>query len=175
MKFGVDTQTTRTEVVTTPLVIKFPSTYYYLSLESVSINGNLVKPFQNVGNIVIDSGATLTSLKSDLYDQVEAAIIDAIGPEGVVERDQPKPYTLCYRDGSVKNFPLISFNFFDADYGLHFTQSNVFGKVYESICLLIIPTDEHSILGNFQQVSFNIEYDLDQKTVSFAPADCTKE
>ncbi|KAE9585021.1 hypothetical protein Lal_00018107 [Lupinus albus] len=175
MKFGVDTQTQRTIVFTTPLVIKFPSTYYYLSLESVSINGKLVKPFQNVGNIVIDSGTTLTSLKSDLYDQVEAAIIEVTGSEGVVERDQAKPYKLCYRDGTVQNFPLISFYFFDADYGLHFTESNVFGKVGDFYCLLMISTEEHSILGNFQQVSFNIEYDLDQKTVSFAEADCTKE
>ncbi|XP_019442331.1 PREDICTED: aspartic proteinase CDR1-like [Lupinus angustifolius] len=65
LKFGVDTQTNRIGVVTTPMVKKYPTTYYYLSLEGVSINGKLLKPDESsVGNIIIDSGTTTTFLKT---------------------------------------------------------------------------------------------------------------
>jgi len=39
--------------------------------------------------------------------------------------------------------------------------------------LTIVPTEDNFIFGNIAQVNFEIGYDLQAKTVSFAPTDCT--
>ncbi|CAL0310259.1 unnamed protein product [Lupinus luteus] len=145
IKFGVDTQTNRRNLVTTPLVEKFPSTYYYLSLERISIDGKNLMPRANetVGNIVIDSGATLTTLQSNLFYKLKTAIIESIGKGHVPERYPPEPFELCYK------------------------------RIENSMCLMMLSTTMgHSVLGNYQQVYFNVEYDLDKKTVSFAHSNC---
>ncbi|KAE9585025.1 putative nepenthesin [Lupinus albus] len=85
LKFGVDTQTNRTGIVTTSLVKKLPTTFYYLSLESVSINGKVVLPNESVfGNIIIDSGTTATFLKTSWYEKIQDALLEAIGAQSVV-------------------------------------------------------------------------------------------
>ncbi|OIV92512.1 hypothetical protein TanjilG_02275 [Lupinus angustifolius] len=175
IKFGVDTQKNRRNVVTTPLVPKFPSTFYYASLEGISVNGRMFKPMANetIGNIVIDSGTSLSVLEFDLFYKLKALIIQTIGKEHVPLRNPPEPFELCYRYGSVEYFPRISFHFFAADYGLDFSEANVFGKLGNLMCLWMLSTTSgHSVLGNYQQVYFNVEYDLDKSTVSFAPSDC---
>ncbi|KAE9590515.1 hypothetical protein Lal_00023211 [Lupinus albus] len=175
IKFGVDTQKNRSGLFTTPLVQKFPSTYYYVSLERISVNGKTFTPKANEteGNFIIDSGTTITQLKSDLFYKLKAFIIESLGEEHKPERYPPKPFELCYRDGVVEYFPSVSFYFADADYGLHFSEGNVFGRFGPFTCLWMLPTNiGHSILGNYQQVFFNVEYDLDKNTVSFAPSNC---
>ncbi|KAE9590517.1 hypothetical protein Lal_00023345 [Lupinus albus] len=175
IKFGFDTQKNRRGLVTTPLVAKFPSTFYYISLERISVNERTFRPEANetVGNFVMDSGTTITQLKFDLFIKLKASIILSIGKKFVFERNPPKPFDLCYKYGVVRYFPRVSFYFANAAYGLHFSEANVFGRVGPFMCLFILPTyDGHSILGNYQQVFFNVEYDLDKRTVSFAPSDC---
>ncbi|CAL0310258.1 unnamed protein product [Lupinus luteus] len=145
IKFGVDTQTNRRNLVTTPLVRKFPYTLYYLSLERISVSGKMLmaKANETQGNIFIDSGTVLSALESYLFNKLKTAIIESIGKEHVPERYPPRPFNLCYR------------------------------RIGNSMCLMIVPTnDTVSILGSYQQVYFNIEYDLDKRTVSFAPSNC---
>ncbi|XP_019442328.1 PREDICTED: probable aspartic protease At2g35615 [Lupinus angustifolius] len=175
LKFGVDTQTYKTGVVTTPLVKKYPSTYYYLSLKGVSINGKVVKPDENVGNIIIDSGTTVTFLTRSLYEKVEAAVLEAIGHQGVAIKYQIRPFRLCYKDGSITNIPHITLQFFGANNELRLSTLNIFLTLDNVMCFAILPTEKISIIGNLLQVFFNIEYDLDKRTVSFAKANCLKE
>ncbi|CAL0326110.1 unnamed protein product [Lupinus luteus] len=141
LKFGVDTQTNRRGVVTTAMVSLYPSTFYYLTLEAVSVNGRMLRPDERtVGNIIIDSGTTTTFLKTSWYKKVEAAVVEAIGHQSVA-----------------------------------LSKLNTFLTVNTFTCFAIFPTQKTSIIGNLLQVFFNIEYDLDKRTVSFAKANCLKE
>ncbi|CAL0326392.1 unnamed protein product [Lupinus luteus] len=149
LKFGVDTQKNRIGVLTTPMVSKYPSTYYYLSLVAVSVNGIILRPDESpVGNIIIDSGTTTTFLKTSWYKKVEAAVLQAIGNQSVAVRYPIRPFRLCYKDGSIMNFPNITLQFIGAYIELKLSTLNTF---------------------------ITLEYDLDKRTVSFAKANCLKE
>ncbi|KAE9590516.1 putative nepenthesin [Lupinus albus] len=156
IKFGFDTQKQK-------------------SLERISVSGETFKPKANetVGNFVVDSGTTFTFLKHDLFYKLRDSIIESIGKRVAFERSPPKPFELCYKDGAVRYFPLISFYFAKADIGLHFPEDNVFGRVGPFMCLFILPTYQgHSTFGSYQQVLYNVEYDLDKRTISLAPSNC---
>ncbi|CAL0326394.1 unnamed protein product [Lupinus luteus] len=176
LKFGVDTQKNRTGVITTPLVSLNPSTYYYLSLDSVSVNGKVLKPNESsFGNIIIDSGATITFLKTSWYEKIEAAVLEAIGRQSVAVRNPIRPFRLCYKDGSITNFPTITLRFYATLNDLKLSTMNIFVTLGHLTCFAILPTEKISIIGNLLQVFFNIEYDLEDRTVSFAKANCLKE
>ena len=53
---------------------------------------------------------------------------------------------------------------------------NTFVLVQEgTLCLALVPVSESqpvSILGNVAQQNFHVGYDLGERTVTFAPADC---
>ena len=130
---------------------------------------------QNNGNIVIDSGTTLTYLSSDLYEQVEALVKQAIGhDEAIVQDPSLNPFKLCYTNvESINNFPNFVVHFTGADLTLN--PQNFFLLVdNDVICFAIVPADENgpSIYGNVAQFNFEVEYDLDGGKVSFAPANC---
>ncbi|KAK7267340.1 hypothetical protein RIF29_20009 [Crotalaria pallida] len=174
-KFGFDTQKNRRGVVTTPLVSRSPTSYYHIYLTGVSVNGKVVDALKySNGDIIVDSGTTLTFLKSGLYSQVEQAIANAIDAFPV--RDPPKPYNLCYWEGTVSKLPSVAFRFFESSYELKLYPNSLYTHVgKKKVCLLILPTDGLSILGNIAQENHNVEYDIDEGTISFARADCIKE
>ncbi|XP_057726612.1 aspartic proteinase CDR1-like [Arachis stenosperma] len=174
LKFGSESSTvSRNGVVSTPLISKSPSTYYYLTLEGISIGEKKLQTEQSANNIVIDSGTTLTMLQSDFYDGFESAVKDAVDNSHEPVQDPPEPLRLCYRDISVEDLPDLTFHFSGAD--VHLQKMNTILKVDNLICLAIVPSDRFSIFGNIAQVNFNVGYDLQEKMVSFYPADCTMD
>ncbi|GJW33714.1 eukaryotic aspartyl protease family protein [Tanacetum coccineum] len=95
---GVRIICTGPNVVSTPLVKKDPSTFYYLTLESVLVGQNNVssnKSFSKKdvqeGNIIIDSGTTLTFIDCDLYEELTSGLTEVLGsptaqdPHGFLE------------------------------------------------------------------------------------------
>ncbi|GJZ63470.1 aspartic proteinase CDR1-like protein [Tanacetum coccineum] len=86
MQFGYYANVTGPNVVSTPLVKKEPSTYYYLTLESVIVGKNNVssnKSFSKKdvqeGNIIIDSGTTLTFIDRGLYEELATGLTEVHG------------------------------------------------------------------------------------------------
>ncbi|KAK7245134.1 hypothetical protein RIF29_39969 [Crotalaria pallida] len=175
MKFGVDTQTYREGVVTTPRVEKGPDTFYYLSLEAVKVNDNVLNPKDSTAsNIIIDSGTTYTHLERAFYYKVEWAVVVAIS-EQAYPVPAVEPFNLCFKESKIIGFPDIRFQFAGGA-ELLLTKDHTFIRAaYNTVCLSIIPTDGISIFGSIQHMNFNVEYDLDAKTVSFAKADCSEE
>ena len=176
LKFGNGAIISGNGVVSTPLIIKPSSpTFYYLNLEGISVGQNTVQSGQTSGNIIIDSGTTLTYLEPSFYNSFVASVKEALGVEAV--QNPPNPFNFCASyDGSSVNFPDFVFHFTGADVPLK--PGNLFAIVHNNfLCLLVVPntnTNEKSILGNVAQINFQVEYDLEGKKVSFAPTDCTK-
>ncbi|KAG2326680.1 hypothetical protein Bca52824_009408 [Brassica carinata] len=175
-------------VISTPLVDKDPQTYYYLTLEAISV-GNTKIPYTGTtyypnddgassaatkGNIIIDSGTTLTLLESGFYDRFGAAVEESVtgakrvsDPQGLLSH--------CFKSGSAEiGLPEITVHFSGADVRL--SALNAFVKVSEDmVCLSMIPTTEVAIYGNFAQMDFLVGYDLEARRVSFQRMDCSAD
>ncbi|XP_059664256.1 aspartic proteinase CDR1-like [Cornus florida] len=182
INFGTNATVSGSGVVSTPLVSKTAESFYYLTLEGITV-GNKTLPYKsssfkskagvNEGNIIIDSGTTLTFLHQDFYKGLESALVAAIGGAKRVP-DPQGTFKLCYATkGHDFKVPTVTFHFTGAV--LDLLAWSTFTKVQDDLtCLTIIPTDNIAIFGNLSQVNFLVGYDLVNKKVSFKPTDCTK-
>ena len=83
-------------------------------------------------------------------------------------------FSICCRDENGIDLPIITVHFTDADVELQ--PVNTFAKVEEDLlCFTMIPSNDIAIFGNLTQMNFLVGYDLEKKTVSFLPTDCTKQ
>ncbi|KAE9585020.1 hypothetical protein Lal_00018110 [Lupinus albus] len=155
------------DVTTTPLV---SASKYTAILDGVSVGSSKLTPPTSI-SIEIDSGSRLTYLSNPLYDMVQISVADAVDFEAI--ENPPQPYRLCFALASTDFVPSITFHLSKGD--IHYPKRNILVKVGDNICLSIVPAKGTSILGNLAQENLKVEYDLQKKTVSFAPTDCTKE
>ncbi|XAR57626.1 Nepenthesin [Bertholletia excelsa] len=178
LKFGGDAILSAPGVVSTPLTIySTDNVYHYLlTLEGASVGNKKIVSSQmasNEGNIIIDSGTTLTMLESSFYSDLEAVLRETISLETI--RDPEGIHHLCYDQRSFSNISemTVVFHFSGADVPLK--KLNVFRRISTDLtCLAMLPTNDTSIYGNWAQINFQVEYDLANKEVSFAPANCAQ-
>ncbi|XP_010266601.1 PREDICTED: probable aspartic protease At2g35615 [Nelumbo nucifera] len=157
--------------VSTPLVSKEPTTFYYLNLEGLSVNSNKFVQIQTHGNIVIDSGTTYTILSSHLYNQLESTLSN-VTVDLTRAEDLTRTFRLCYEDKPFARLPNITFHFTGAD--LILGPHNTFIEFNGLACLAILPSkDDFSIFGNVAQRNFLVTYDLEERKVSFASTRCS--
>lgn len=159
--------------------------FFILRLEAISVSNKRLKykngHYSNAsnsslrkGNIIIDSGTTLTMLPEKFYVKVESAVIKAI--KGLKRVHDPDLLPLCYKT-KRDNFraPVITMHFINADVKLH--EINSFVRVSENVvCFAFNYAKDfpYSIYGNLAQANFLVGYDLEKKIVSLRRADCTK-
>jgi len=169
--------------LTTPLIQKDPETYYFLTLEAVTVGKTKLpytgggyglngKSSKRTGNIIIDSGTTLTLLDSGFYDDFGTAVEESV--TGAKRVSDPQGLlTHCFKSGDKEiGLPEITMHFTNADVKL--SPINAFVKLNEdTVCLSMIPTTEVAIYGNMVQMDFLVGYDLETKTVSFQRMDCS--
>ncbi|KAB1226624.1 Aspartic proteinase CDR1 [Morella rubra] len=176
--FGSEAVVSGSGAVSTPLVSKSQETFYFLTLEAMSVgdvrleSGDSSLSGDSKGNIIIDSGTTLTLLPKDFYSEFEAAVKKQIDLE---RDDRPRGgLSLCYKSASDDiAAPIITAHFTGADVKLN--PSNTFVRVEDGVfCLAFSPSESMSIYGNVAQMNFLVGYDTAEKTVSFKPTDCTK-
>nr|GMC52186.1 aspartic proteinase CDR1-like [Ipomoea batatas]GMC54873.1 aspartic proteinase CDR1-like [Ipomoea batatas] len=170
-----------TSVVSTPLTLKSPATFYWLTLENISVGNKTLKnlspeiPALNpgkIGNIIIDSGTTFTYIPPDLYDLLESELKRLINKTPV--NDPEGLFKLCFQTTGGLEVPNIVAHFTGADVELSPNGTFVFVE-QTVVCLTLFPATEFDpIFGNLSQVDYIVAYDLVGKTVRFKPADCSK-
>ncbi|CAL0333586.1 unnamed protein product [Lupinus luteus] len=156
--------------VSTP-IIPDPD-FYRLNLLSFTVGDTKVE-FQSSsnGNIIIDSGTTLTLLPSNVYSDLESAVASAIPSERI--EDPSGTLSLCYKSSTNLDIPIITANFDGADVKLK--ALNTFVEVSEGItCFAFIPSS-FAIFGNLAQQNFLIGYDVTNQALTFKPKDCSKQ
>ena len=177
INFGESSIVSGTGTVFTPLSRKGRDTYYYLTLEGLSV-GKKRFPYKSFskkaevqeGNIIIDSGTTLTNLPKDFYSKIEKYVVNSI--KGKRVKDHNGIFSLCYNTTRKINAPIITAHFRDANVELR--PLNTFLRVQEDmLCFTLIPTSDIGVFGNMAQLNFLIGYDLRKKRVSFKPTDCS--
>jgi len=176
LKFGNEAVITGNGVVSTPMIIK-PSLphFYFLNLESVTIEKKTVPTGRTDGNVVIDSGTTLTYLEQTFYNNFAASLQETLGVQLV--QDIPSPLRFCFPYRANFTSPAIAFQF-SGGATVSLKPKNLFVKLSDRnmLCLAIAPSPLTgiSIFGSFSQFDFQVEYDLEGKKVSFLPTDCSK-
>ncbi|KAE8692390.1 Detected protein of unknown function [Hibiscus syriacus] len=149
--FGQESITSLPGSVSTPLVSNYPQTFYYLTLESVTIGNKTARPSSSQGNVVIASAITLTILKQDLYNDVEAMVKDAI-----VEKPMQDPsgtFNLCYGAGTSIDVPEMVFHFTSTDVRLQ--PVNTFQVNGDLVCMMIVPTNTNPRLWKIRTSKFS--------------------
>ncbi|MCL7032548.1 hypothetical protein MKW94_019783 [Papaver nudicaule] len=183
--FGSNAEMTGKDVLSTPLISNpLQKTFYYLTLEGISVNENWIpfrssststedtEGFQGDNYIIIDSGTTLTYLPDEMYSQFESQVKKAIGFEPIIG---PEEFRLCYLIDESMKFPEVIVHFMDADIKLDLV--NYFLLLDSGVmCSSFAPANGGPyIYGNVAQINFLIEYALEEKKVSFKPTDCTRQ
>ncbi|KAJ4721416.1 aspartic proteinase CDR1-like [Melia azedarach] len=181
INFGNNGVVSGPEVVSTPLIPKNPNTFYFLTLEAVSVGNQRIEAEDSSssgtteGNIIIDSGTTLTYLPQGFNSRLVRAVSSLVSatptadPDGFLD--------LCYniRSTSGFKFPDITVHFTGADVKL--SPVNTFARISEDlVCLLFKGVDGGpAIYGNLMQANFLVGYDTQKGTVSFKPTDCSQQ
>lgn len=182
INFGDKALVSGSNVVSTMLFSGLMDTFYFVKLENVVVGKKIFELKTNMssevgsypGNIIIDSGTTLTYLpRGEFYDGLVSAVKEAIGEE--TTPDPNGDFYLCYQNKTNLNVPYIALQFTGAK--LELPKSSTFVEVDQSlVCFTIVPSSSYlSIFGNLLQENFWISYDLPKKKVSFMPTDCRQK
>lgn len=173
-------------VVSTPIISKAPDTFYFLTLEGITVGKrriNLIRrrfgrhnftrgQESQEGNIIIDSGTTLTYLPRKLFRQVANAITRQVKLERI--HDPAGILDVCFYTMDDAEVPEFIMHFKGGDVKL--MANNAFVRTTElSICLAFSSAFEIAIYGNIAQSNFWVGYDLEKKMVSFKPTKCDGE
>ncbi|KAG0459686.1 hypothetical protein HPP92_022814 [Vanilla planifolia] len=182
LNFGSSAVVSGSNAVSTPLISGMPNTFYFLDLDQIDVAGKSVSVgntgSSGQGNIIIDSGTTLTMIDEVTLQSVESNVKRSVNLTQV--QDPNGVFSLCFDvsvAGSDASFPDITFQFSGgASVVLH--QSNAFLESSQNVlCLAIVssgaPGSGVNIFGNIAQQNFHIGYDLDAKKLTLAPADCS--
>ncbi|XP_074299298.1 aspartic proteinase CDR1-like [Silene latifolia] len=180
INFGDEGEVSGPGVISTPIT-KDDQTFYYLTLNGISV-GNTKIPLNNefpnlfnTGNILIDSGATMTILPTSMYNSLISALDNNIHAPKI--KDPTNLLTVCYRttNGGVDlGIPDVTAHFNGGDVVLK--PVNTFVEVTRGVmCLAIISADGPvgPTLGNVAQMNFLVGYDIEAGKVFFKPMDCT--
>ncbi|KOM49238.1 hypothetical protein LR48_Vigan08g006500 [Vigna angularis] len=160
--------------------VSTPITYhghYYLTLEALSVGENRIrlgKSNNGEGNIIIDSGTTLTLLPDDVYSKLESAVAHEVKLKRV--KDPSNQLSLCYKGAFHElHAPVITLHF-SGDADVKLTVGNSFIDGGDGVvCFAFMASKTFSIFGNFAQKNILVGYDLQKKTVSFKPTDCVQQ
>ncbi|XXG43937.1 hypothetical protein AAC387_Pa01g3857 [Persea americana] len=160
--------------VSTPLITKSGSeTFFFLALEKISVGETSISLSNSEeGNIIIDSGTTLTYLPTEAYRSLLSALNSAIDlPQA---RDPSNTLELCYEAGKNVKVPNLTLVFDGAAVVLG--SLNTFIQVAENVvCAAFLGSDSLAIFGNVAQQNFKIGYDLINKKVAFQKTVCANQ
>ncbi|PAN32558.1 hypothetical protein PAHAL_5G496300 [Panicum hallii] len=178
LNFGSRAVVSEPGAATTPLVPGEVAAYYTVALESVAVGGRTVASRSSA--IIVDSGTTLTFLDPALL----RPLVAELGRRINLTRAQPPEQLLevCYdvsgRAQEEWGVPDVALRFGGGGGDVTLRPENTFVLVQEgTLCLALVPVSESqpvAILGNVAQQNFHVGYDLDARTVTFAPADCAR-
>ncbi|XP_042031120.1 aspartic proteinase CDR1-like [Salvia splendens] len=156
---------------------KRSTTSYALPLMDLSINGRRLGARFPEG-IYIDSGSSLSLLETSVYVAVKNYLASYFASFHDVKRhtrsNAPDKF-LCYSYAAAPpTLPTMFFHFKGAN--LAAAPANLFFFPGRNVfCLAALESKTISILGSFQQRNVRFVFDLQQKMLSFAPEDCSKD
>ncbi|CAO2141377.1 unnamed protein product [Urochloa humidicola] len=156
-------------VQSTPLVPN--SAHYTVRLLGITIGSHEITGFN--ADVIFDSSTTLTYLAEPVYAKAKAAVISQMDHTMAPNRDGLEAcfYYDGHRDGSSAVPPMVLH--FDGGAEMALPAQNHFYDVGGGVaCWLVERSPGLSIIGNFMQTDFHIQYDVNKSVLSFQPAKC---
>nr|KYP53824.1 Aspartic proteinase nepenthesin-1 [Cajanus cajan] len=177
INFGANIEAFGGRVVTTPLITRQSTPHYFVILKGVSVGNNFL-PFnptqqQSEGYMMLDSGTPSTLLPLELYNMLVQELRLQVGEESI-EYHLEYTRSICFRSTQFPQGPILTFHFEGADVEL--MPSQTYFTIQEGVFCFGMHgvTQEPYVFGNLAQSSLLIRFDLDRRTISFQPTDCTK-
>ncbi|XP_037459917.1 aspartyl protease family protein At5g10770-like isoform X2 [Triticum dicoccoides] len=160
----------------TPMVSSsLDASLYFVSLASMSVAGSplTVSPSE-YGSLptIIDSGTVITRLPTAVYTALSKALGAAMG--GAPRSPAYSILDTCFKgQASTLRVPAMDMAF-PGGATLKLAPGNVLIDVDESTtCLAFAATDSTAIIGNTQQQTFSVVYDVAQSRIGFAAGGCS--
>ncbi|KAJ7945152.1 aspartic proteinase nepenthesin-1 [Quillaja saponaria] len=172
------------KTITTPLITN-PSqpSFYYLSLEGISVGGTKL-PLDKLtfdleddgsGGLIIDSGTTITYLEESAFRILKKEFISKtklpLDTSGLTGLD------VCFylpsdHSSQKLKIPKLVFHFKGGDLELPGENYMVVDSDLGVACLAMGAASDMSIFGNMQQQNLLVLHDLKKETISFVPTQC---
>ncbi|KAI3805581.1 hypothetical protein L1987_28096 [Smallanthus sonchifolius] len=182
---GFKASSENTNTQTMPLLKVDSKSYYYISLEGISVGETKLPVTKSdfaisngYGGMIIDTGTTFTYLEKRVIDMISNEFMNQTKLEKC-EDHKPNDYDElqhCFKSPSYAPFPKLVFHFEGADWELP-RENYIYEKHGANVMYLAFiandkDEDKVSIFGNMQQQNMMVIYDLDQNSLSFKPANC---
>ncbi|KAL0922701.1 hypothetical protein M5K25_006710 [Dendrobium thyrsiflorum] len=144
---------------------------YSLKLSSIAVARQSIVVSEESPSI-IDSGTVITRLPEEVYSAVSAAVVRAIGAK-VARAPAYSILDTCYK-GSAAEVPTPEVAFvFGGGAVVRLPGSNVMIDVDNGVtCLAFAAARGATIIGNWQQKTFDIVYDVGKVRIGFAAGGC---
>jgi len=177
LHFGDRGEVSVKSAVPTPIIVNSAVPFkYYLVMEAMIVGSKRIEFPRNgeEGNILLDSGTTITFLPDEVYSALEGEMVNAVN---LVRTDSPmKHLKLCYEVTSGREYHIPTvFAHFKGGAVVELHSSNTFMKVSETKICLAFSRRSKAILGNLAQQDILVSYNTEQNTVTFLNTDCTSE
>ncbi|XP_064948953.1 aspartyl protease family protein At5g10770-like [Musa acuminata AAA Group] len=163
----------------TPMVTDASTpTFYYLNLMAISVAGQRLpisaKVFNDAGTI-IDSGTVITRLPPTAYSALRSAFRQAMSSYKKASALSILDTCYDFTGHSTVSIPTVALQFG----GGVTMELDLSGTLYvgsqSQVCLAFAANGDDSdvgILGNVQQKTFNVVYDVSKKKIGFGPGAC---
>ncbi|GJN28947.1 hypothetical protein PR202_gb17125 [Eleusine coracana subsp. coracana] len=148
---------------------------YFVSLAGMSVAGNpLPVASSEYGSLptIIDSGTVITRLPTTVYAALSQAVTAAMG--GTPRAEAYSILDTCFQgQASRLSVPAVTMAFAGGA-TVRLAAQNVLIDVDDATtCLAFAATDSTAIVGNTQQQTFSVVYDVAQSRIGFAPGGCS--
>ncbi|XP_042414219.1 aspartyl protease family protein At5g10770-like [Zingiber officinale] len=151
-------------------------TLYFVRLAGVSVAGQALSVSEasySAAPTIIDSGTVITRLPREVYSSLSAAVTAAMKGRGAVPAPAFSILDTCFR-GSLRRLAVPSVEMvFQGGAALRLAAANVMIDVDEATtCLAFAPAGRVAIIGNKQQETYSVVYDVGRSRVGFAAGGC---
>lgn len=151
---------------------------YFLKLSAITVSGKTLDVPSSEYNVptIIDSGTVISRLAVSVYTALREEMVQTISSK----YQMTEPYSLfdaCF-EGSSESIsaivPLVQL-IFQTGGDLNLAPQNVLIEVSEGITCLAFASnsDNIAIIGNHQQQTFDILYDISNSRIGFAAGGCS--
>ncbi|CAL5052552.1 unnamed protein product [Urochloa decumbens] len=150
---------------------------YFVTLSGMSVAGSplAVSPSEYASlPTIIDSGTVITRLPTSVYTALSKAVAAAMAARGVQSAPAFSILDTCFEgQASQVRVPAVGMAF-TGGATMKLAATNVLIDVDDSTtCLAFAPTDSTAIIGNTQQQTFSVVYDVGQSRIGFAAGGCS--
>ncbi|XP_076921511.1 aspartic proteinase nepenthesin-1-like [Bidens hawaiensis] len=173
-----------TDVQTTPLIEQEGESYYYISLQGISVGETRLSVTNSDyatgdGGMIIDTGTTFTYLEQRIIDMISNEFMNQTNLEKSTDATLYDGLEHCfmYQGYNKDQAPIMVFHFEGADWELPSENYIYETEDGEGGCLGFMATDSEgsrSIFGNMMQQNLMVIYDLDNNNLSFKRANCNE-